>query len=104
MNCAFAALRSLSLGAHCERRPETSGGKPLREKEETCATKTGLFDNLDLESTSGAKRSRVPGAAQRETVRCRTGTVTDTVIETAPVLRRTTTLRFVLHRARGTRT
>ena len=45
---------------------------------------------------------RVPGAAQRETVRCRTGTVTYSVFGKAPDQRRTTSLTLVLRRIRGT--
>jgi hypothetical protein len=49
-----------------------------------------------------SKSLRVPGAAQREAVRCRPGTVTGSECGTVPDLRRTVTLRSTLHRVRET--
>jgi hypothetical protein len=45
---------------------------------------------------------RFPDAAQRETVRRCSGIVANSELVTVPVLRRTTSLRFVLRRARET--
>ena len=46
--------------------------------------------------------TRVPGAAQHEVVRCRPGTVPNSVSGTIPDQRCTVALRFTLHRVRDT--